>query len=93
MPYIPQEQRTQLDPLADQIIGILGQKQPQETLGELNYLFSRILSGTMGKTSYTKIAMATGVLENVKQELYRRMAEPYEDLKISQNGDIREYQK
>jgi hypothetical protein len=37
--------------------------------------------------------MATGVIENVKQEFYRRLASKYEDAKIEQNGDIIEYWK
>ncbi len=45
----------------------------------------------MGKASYSKLAVITGVLENVKQEFYRRVGEPYEDKKIRENGDIREY--
>jgi hypothetical protein len=35
----------------------------------------------------------TGVLENIKQEFYRRAAAPYEDRKINQNGDVKEYKK
>ena len=45
----------------------------------------------MGKASYSKLAVITGVLENIKQEFYRRVGEPYEDKKIRENGDIREY--
>jgi hypothetical protein len=37
--------------------------------------------------------MITGVLENIKQEYYRRVAEPYEDKKIIENGDIKEYKR
>lgn len=59
--------------------------------GDINYAFSRILSGVMGDVSYPKIAIITGVLENIKQEFYRRVAENYENLKIIQNGDIKEY--
>jgi hypothetical protein len=62
-------------------------------VGDINYVFSRVLSGTMGDVSYSKIAMITGVLENIKQEFYRRVAEPYEDKKISENGDIKEYKR
>jgi hypothetical protein len=47
----------------------------------------------MEQPSYNKIAMITGVLENIKQEFYRRIAAPYEDTKIIQNGDIKEYKK
>ena len=34
------------------------------------------------------IARVTGVLENVKQEFYRRYAEPYEDEQIERSGDV-----
>lgn len=61
--------------------------------GDINYAFSRIVTGVMGDVSYPKIATITGVLENIKQEFYRRVGEPYEDLKIQQNGDIKEYKK
>lgn len=60
-------------------------------IGDINYCFSRILGGLMGKVSYPKIAMITGVLENIKQEFYRRVATQYEEEKIVQNGDIKEY--
>jgi hypothetical protein len=92
MPYISKEDRIPLDPIVDIATRVLERKPLDESLGDLNYVFSRILAGAIGKTSYRKIAMATGVLENVKQELYRRLATPYEEEKIAQNGDIKEYQ-
>jgi hypothetical protein len=61
--------------------------------GDINYVFSRIIGGLMGEVSYPKIAIITGVLENIKQEYYRRIAENYEDIKIKHNGDIPEYQR
>jgi hypothetical protein len=61
--------------------------------GDINYVFSRILAGVMGDVSYPKIATITGVLENIKQEFYRRVASPYEDKKIAENGDIKEYKR
>ena len=62
-------------------------------IGDINYTFSRVLGGVMGKISYSKIALITGVLENIKQEFYRRAATSYEDQKILANGDIPEYKK
>ena len=47
----------------------------------------------MGDVSYPKVAVITGVLENIKQEYYRRVAENYENKKILENGDIKEYKK
>jgi hypothetical protein len=105
MPYIEPNRRHSLDKSVDQIClsikNLLSDKafiknevSNEEFLsicGDLNYCFSRILSNVMGEVSYSKIAIATGVLENIKQEFYRRVAEKYEDKKIKINGDIQEY--
>jgi len=80
MPYIKQEDR-----------GVRAQMNP-ETLGELNYAITKLilwyLNRDMRLLTYSQIAMVTGVLENVKQEFYRRVAAPYEDIQIKENGDI-----
>lgn len=99
MPYISEEERTELDSQIDNmILAIRNNKtnlnNPHDFsnyLGRINYCFSRIIYGVMRDVSYRNIAMVTGVLENIKQEYYRRVAEPYEDIKIRQNGDIKEY--
>ncbi len=97
MPYINESARLELDDCIDNMVECLthGNDVSNEEftvlLGEINYTFSRVLAGTMGEISYSKIAMITGVLENIKQEFYRRIASPYEDKKIVENGDIKEY--
>jgi len=101
MPYIKEEDRKELDANIDQlVIAIHNIKHSLDNphdfsiyLGRINYCFSRIVGGLMGSPSYNKVAMITGVLENIKQEFYRRVAEPYEDKKILENGDIKEYKK
>lgn len=42
---------------------------------DINYAFSRILGGVISYTSYPKIAIIAGVLENIKQEFYRTVVE------------------
>ena len=97
MPYINESARLELDDCIDNMVKCLthGNDVSNEEftvlLGEINYSFSRVLAKSMGETSYSKIAMITGVLENIKQEFYRRIAESYEDKKIVENGDIKEY--
>lgn len=103
MPYINEKEREELDDAIDSIIlaitnnyGSLSEKPMfslKNCLGRINYCFSRIICGVMGDVSYPKIAMITGVLENVKQEFYRRAGVFLEDKKILENGDIREYGK
>lgn len=95
MPYIDTIERIALDDSINNIVETIKNIEPNcdfsKNLGRINYVVSRMVAGIMGDVSYSKIAMATGVLENIKQEFYRRVAGPYEDLKIYQNGDIEEY--
>lgn len=101
MPYIKEDIRKELDICIDKMITCLGTPKSMNgnmtnedfssILGDINYSFSRIISSLMGKASYAKIAMITGVLENIKQEFYRRVVAPYEETKIREYGDIKEY--
>ncbi len=105
MPYIKENRRENLDhAIRNMILSFkanLGEKifekdklSNEEFLnlcGDINYAFSSILMGLMGYSSYAKIAMITGVLENIKQEFYRRVGGFVENQKIVENGDIREY--
>lgn len=101
MPYISEDERLELDSAIENMVKSIRDikthlANPHDFssyLGRINYCFSRVLMGLIKDTSYNKIAMATGVLENVKQEFYRRIASPYENKKILENGDIREYHK
>lgn len=100
MPYISEDERSKLNGSIDALVAAIMDHGMDANpvdfsrfLGKINYCFSRVLSRIMGSVSYSKIAMATGVLENVKQELYRRLASKYEDQKIVENGDIPEYKK
>jgi len=99
MPYINEEERIELDTQIDNMILAIRDNKTNlnnphdfsNYLGRINYCFSRIICGVMRDVSYRNIAMVTGVLENIKQEYYRRVAENYENIKIRENGDIKEY--
>jgi hypothetical protein len=97
MPYIDETSRKILDRSIDDLANIITNHSEFDNedlvtvLGDLNYCMTRLIGQVMGSTSYAKIAMITGVVENVKQEFYRRVAVPYEEEKIVQNGDIKEY--
>jgi len=61
-----------------------------KTSGELNYMITCLVTDYMtakGK-SYETINDIVGALEGAKLEFYRRIAAPYEDLKIKENGDV-----
>lgn len=86
MPYIKQEARKDLD----NQINILG--YTIGNVGELNYVITRIVAQYLDLQSltlhYKDLNEVIGVLECAKQELYRRLAAPYEDEKIKENGDV-----
>jgi hypothetical protein len=106
MPYIKEDRRTKLDSSINSLvisiktnindsnpynITKLTNEEFLNIAGDINYCVSRLVSQLMGEVSYGKIAIITGVLENIKQEYYRRVAESYEDKKLIENGDIHEY--
>jgi hypothetical protein len=81
MPYIKQNRREVLYPRS---------VVPAATAGELNYqitMLCRRWLDTFG-TNYEHINTVVGALECAKIEFSRRVAAPYEDLKIAENGDV-----
>lgn len=58
--------------------------------GELNYLMSQLVKGYLAENgvSYTSLNAVIGVLQCLSMEVYRRLAAPYEDDKLAQNGEV-----
>ena len=85
MPYVKQEDRIRLKPLTDAIAGTEIKSE-----GELNYLITMLCKryGGCPAPSYKVVNAVVGVLECAKLEYYRRLAVPYEDGKIAENGDV-----
>ena len=79
MPYIKAEDRNLMDD------GAL-----PRTEGELNYTISTLLDEYLAEYgfNYANLNKVVGVLECAKLEIYRRMAAPYEDQKMQENGDV-----
>jgi hypothetical protein len=87
MPYITQEERPQYDEVLAELIGLLKEKPPESVDGHLNYVVTRVIKEVY-PLRYYHINKAMGVLECIQHEFYRRVAAPYEDTKIEQNGDV-----
>lgn len=84
MPYIKQHMRDLID-----IHKKDGCFHVAEHSGELNYMITVILKDYLGEyLNYDRINAAIGALECAKLELYRRIAAPYEDEKMKDNGDV-----
>ena len=89
MPYIDKEARDKfeedLNYLSQNILSV----------GDMNYCISTLISNFLedidkveGKVGYYHYNQLIGVLECAKLELYRRLVTPYEDIKITDNGDV-----
>lgn len=97
MPYIPPAHRPPLDVHIDQLAEALvreSDRLPGEAAvaGLLNYALTRLLLKVVqlrfGTWRYWLFALITGVLHNVADELYRRLATPYEDRQRQRHGDV-----
>lgn len=82
MPYIQNKDRFQLKPYT---IG-----RGAETQGELNFQITELIKDYMTRhiLCYATINDILGACEGAKLEFYRRVAAPYEDKKIKENGDV-----
>lgn len=87
MPYIQREDRPKYEKVLAELIKILKEHPVDQIDGQLNYVITRILKEAY-PLKYFNINRAVGVLECCKLEYYRRVAAPYEDTKIEQNGDV-----
>ena len=91
MPYIAQEDRPELDPAIEKLVDAVRERASEREgtfEGYLNYALTRLVLGVLPSAVTHRSPASTGVLENVKQEFYRRYAAPYEDEQIDKSGDV-----
>jgi hypothetical protein len=87
MPYITKDDRPRYDKTLDELIKTLKERPVENVDGDINYCVTRILKEVY-PLRYFHLNRAMGVLSCIQQEFYRRVAAPYEDTKIQQNGDV-----
>lgn len=87
MPYIKKEQRPAIDELVNPLIAHLKSLPLEDQDGSLNYAVTRIIKHVYPQ-KYFHFNRALGVLTAITQELYRKIVGPYEDTKISENGEV-----
>jgi hypothetical protein len=80
MPYIEKKRREDIEKTGHPY-----------SAGELNYLITKACTNYMKNfisISYPEINSIIGALECAKQEFYRRVVVPYEEIKKEVNGDV-----
>lgn len=92
MPYINDEFHDDEDGRREELHPTGKKRAPFIALnpGELNFQITMACSDYLcfHKYNYESINAVIGALECAKLELYARIARPYEDKKIIQNGDV-----
>jgi hypothetical protein len=91
MPYIPQHEREVLDSHIEALADAVKERAAERNgdfEGMLNYAVTRLVLSIIPERRYKFIAAVIGVLENVKEEFYRRFAAPYEDEQREKAGDV-----
>lgn len=81
MPYIKESRRQEL----------IENIRTPENAGELNFKISHLVNqyfNQEGEITYFTINEVIGVLECAKLEVYRRIAQHFEDIKMRENGDV-----
>jgi len=94
MPYVDKKIRDTLSPTIDRLAGMIaatGSGTLESEAGTLNYTITRlILQLFPRRAKYWQYALIKGVLDDVKDEFYRRKTTAYENLKIAEKGDVYE---
>lgn len=101
MPYIKKDDRERVDGAIGELIDSIVDTSNFDINalpGILNYCITRLIQAcyksvrgvslNSNSLSYSDYNSAIGVLECAKMEFYRRRAAPYEDEKLSENGDV-----
>ena len=87
MPYIDKESRSYWDDKSKDLIDSIHNNVDP---GKMNYIITKLILKYINSKGirYTNYNEAMGILECVKQELYRKAVAKYEDSKCVDNGEV-----
>jgi len=91
-PYIKKELRGKFNTYINSLVRgvLLNNTDKSKHAGCINYIFTKFISEYINvhEYDYDMLNMLIGVLECIKQELYRRIMVDYEHDKCKENGDV-----
>ena len=87
MPYILPDDRRKLKTATDAVTAAIDETT---TAGDLNFMISLMAKAYIDAKGlrYEHLNAVVGALDSCKAEFQRRVVAPYEDKKISENGDV-----
>jgi len=92
IPYIKKEKRPNFDEAINKLVALLKSSTDsgQHDNGDVVYAIYRIIIDIYAYGNFEIKSNALKVLESAKLEYYRKVMGPYENLKIAENGDVKE---
>jgi len=81
MPYVEKGRRNALDPIVQAMVDA-----DVRANGDLNYILFKF--ARMIPQSYNSLKNYRGELHEAAAEVKRRLLDPYEDIKMKENGDV-----
>lgn len=87
MPYVKYIFREKMEKPLDELFGQLCLVPKEYRAGVFTYCIYKLMMD-FHVNKFQEFAVMLGILESVKQEYYRRVVAPYEDIKIQENGDV-----
>jgi hypothetical protein len=91
MPYIKKEQRGKYNIYLRSITNIINRQGKKQ--GHLNYIITKIILETIPPKCYDDFHNISVLLHKIEHEIERRLQDPYEDLKVDENGDLKEFKE
>lgn len=89
MPYIPSSERENYNLGINYLVEYLVDKPHDVLSGHLNYvIFCLAKRLCKSRESYARMALISSAMGEAQAEFRRRILAPYEDEKISLNGDV-----
>ena len=88
MPYIERAERAKYQAILSELASLIPSDRMARP-GHMNYVVSFLIEKVYGsEMRYADHNEVMGFLSGVLQEFYRRKTAPYEDKKITQEGDL-----
>jgi hypothetical protein len=88
VPYIKEEYRQELHHVLDDLIYTITTLPSEDRNGIVTYTVYKIVKDLYWQPSWDNLSDGRKCLDEASREFCRRIIEPYEDLKIEENGDI-----
>lgn len=92
MPYLKKDFRREIDQYGNlqELLKYTTTLELKDFLGAVNYIIFSIVKVWLDYhgINYGNVSSIIGTVDCAKEELRRRILNPYEDTKISENGDV-----